>query len=197
MNIYLTKQGKQHGPYSVAQVQTMLNDGSSLWTDFAWYSGLSNWVPLSQVPGLSGPGASAASGPVQRPVLVWIISLFYFVWMPFSLGSALLIYWRIHQNHYASAVGFYDYLLPTLLSICLSLAWAIQFFRLKKNSIYLLMGSLGLSVVLFVIRFATYFSLHLSYFMGVRIFGTIIVIWAFKGLLLYYSATLIRKGVLR
>jgi hypothetical protein len=87
MNIYLTRNGEQLGPYPLAEVQNMVAAGTFHAGDLAWYEGLAGWVPLHQVPGF----VNAASAPVshERPALVWVICLFYFVLIPLGVLSLI------------------------------------------------------------------------------------------------------------
>jgi len=51
MGIYVTKNGQQLGPYTMAEAQNLLRSGTLAATDLAWREGLPNWIPLYQVPG--------------------------------------------------------------------------------------------------------------------------------------------------
>jgi hypothetical protein len=62
MNIYVHKDGTQYGPYTLEQLQQYIQQGAFNLQDQACHDG-QNWVPLSQVPGLSQP--TAAQQPQQ------------------------------------------------------------------------------------------------------------------------------------
>ncbi len=62
MNIYVHKDGTQYGPYTIEQVQQYIQQGAFTLQDQACHDG-QNWVPLSQVPGLSQP---ASAQPVSQ-----------------------------------------------------------------------------------------------------------------------------------
>ena len=64
MNIYVHKDGTQYGPYTLEQLQQYIQQGAFNLQDQACHDG-QNWVPLSQVPGVSQPGA--AQTPTQQP----------------------------------------------------------------------------------------------------------------------------------
>jgi hypothetical protein len=100
MTLYIAKNGQRTGPYTLAEVQGFLANGTFNMADFAWYEGLTDWIPLPQVPGIIlAPGQASvpvmgtatasfeAPAPVRRPVLVWIICLLYFVTIPLGLIS--------------------------------------------------------------------------------------------------------------
>jgi len=69
MDIYISRDGQQYGPYSLADIETDLNTGNILKTDLAWYEGASDWVPVSQLPGISKshPSSSAQSSGGRWP----------------------------------------------------------------------------------------------------------------------------------
>jgi hypothetical protein len=108
MTLYITKNGQQLGPYSLSEAQSLVAAGTLQPADWAWYEGLPNWIPLLQVPGFAAgsvpdsasiaatPSLRASSSPVaparvRRPVLVWIICVFYFITIPLSLASLAAI----------------------------------------------------------------------------------------------------------
>ena len=59
MLIYINRNGQQFGPFTLEQVNGALATGQLLATDLAFYEGLPQWVPLSQVQGVILPGAPA------------------------------------------------------------------------------------------------------------------------------------------
>jgi len=52
MEIYITRNGQQIGPYSVHEANRNLSAGKIDPSDLAWHAALSEWVPLSTVPGI-------------------------------------------------------------------------------------------------------------------------------------------------
>ena len=62
MQIYINKDGQQHGPYTVEQLQEYLQQGHFTPQDHACYDG-QNWVTVGQVPGLAAGGQAAAAQP--------------------------------------------------------------------------------------------------------------------------------------
>ena len=54
MQITIKRDGENHGPYPLEQVREMLANGSMQPTDLAHYEGAADWVPLHQVPGVTG-----------------------------------------------------------------------------------------------------------------------------------------------
>lgn len=64
--IHLSRDGKDLGQYSLQQVNAMLASGQLRSTDFSWKEGMPNWVPLTQMEGVTAP-ASPQSAPVATP----------------------------------------------------------------------------------------------------------------------------------
>jgi len=55
MEIHISRNGQRFGPYSLPEVQAGLDAGNIVETDLAWHDGAPDWVPVSQVAGLSIP----------------------------------------------------------------------------------------------------------------------------------------------
>jgi hypothetical protein len=49
MNIFITKSGKNTGPFSEQQINEMIDAGLLTFSDLAWHEGLSNWQELSMI----------------------------------------------------------------------------------------------------------------------------------------------------
>ena len=170
-------------------------------TDWAWYEGLAQWIPLHQVPGFTAASTPQALPPARRPVMVWVISLFFFICTPLSLLSLLLlplmssgvIPVQEHQRHFFASLNAFDYVL-SLANIILSLTWAIQLFRLKRSALPIFLGLFvfGVLVLLYNILLKDWLNAV----------GTVGLIgagfaWLFNFALLWYTWRLSRKGVLR
>jgi hypothetical protein len=56
MQIYIAKNNQRLGPYSLEEALRLRASGQISGTDLAWYEGIPQWIPLSQVPGM-GVGA--------------------------------------------------------------------------------------------------------------------------------------------
>jgi hypothetical protein len=63
MNYYISRDGQQFGPYTLAEVQRYVADGNILLTDLAHSEGMEQWVPVRQILG-NIPVQPAAPGPV-------------------------------------------------------------------------------------------------------------------------------------
>ena len=56
MEIYITRDGQQFGPYSEGDCQSFIQSGQLLENDFAWRDGLAEWQPLKEL--LAAPAAT-------------------------------------------------------------------------------------------------------------------------------------------
>jgi hypothetical protein len=64
MNIHITRNGEQHGPYPEESARQMLEAGQLLPADLAWHEGADGWKPLSEVLGAAAqPPATPPSPP--------------------------------------------------------------------------------------------------------------------------------------
>ena len=59
MQIYISRDGEQNGPYGIEDVNAYLEDGTLLPTDLACQDGMTEWVPVSQIPGVGMSESSA------------------------------------------------------------------------------------------------------------------------------------------
>ena len=55
MEIHLTINGEQRGPYTIDEVRNMLQQGEIRSSDYAWKDGLSDWIPLADLLGQKQP----------------------------------------------------------------------------------------------------------------------------------------------
>jgi hypothetical protein len=71
MDIHITRNGEQHGPYPEATARQLLEEGKLLPADLAWHEGAEGWKPLSEVLGADAqppatPPPSPAGGIPKR-----------------------------------------------------------------------------------------------------------------------------------
>lgn len=52
MELFISRSGEKHGPYSLEQVNVWLATGNMKPTELAWYEGSGGWVELWRVPGV-------------------------------------------------------------------------------------------------------------------------------------------------
>lgn len=64
MQIYLTRDGQQLGPYDEAAIRAGLQNGAFTPADLAWFEGAAGWAPLATVPGLGAADMPPPSPPV-------------------------------------------------------------------------------------------------------------------------------------
>ena len=69
MQIYISRDGQQNGPYGIEDINAYLEDGTLLPTDLACQDGMTEWVPISQIPGVAISGDSVETPiPPSQPV---------------------------------------------------------------------------------------------------------------------------------
>ena len=57
MEIFISRSGERHGPYSLEQVNAWLTTGQIKPTEKAWYEGAGDWVEIWRVPGVVAQSA--------------------------------------------------------------------------------------------------------------------------------------------
>jgi hypothetical protein len=154
--------------------------------------------PQSKVEGAELPGVQAESR--SRPVLVWIIFIFYCLALlgaattvsliassRFPLGNEL-------QRHYFASLTWFDHSLSLAAGL---VGWwaAFQLFRLRRAALKLFILSLGLGVIAFVYQAAMnpYWTEAMQQGLG---WIGVTIGWILRLLLLGYVWRLARKGVL-
>ncbi len=91
MEIFISRNSEKHGPYTLDQVHTFLVSGQMQGSDQAWYEGVDDWVPLSQVPGVQLP-LKTATPPPPPPQQTATITPVATVHPPsLKFGTAILI----------------------------------------------------------------------------------------------------------
>ena len=61
MQVHIDRGGQRFGPYSVEQINSYLADGTILPTDLGWTDGMTDWVPVTQVAGVTSADAAATA----------------------------------------------------------------------------------------------------------------------------------------
>ena len=51
--IHINRSGTRFGPYLLKEIKNYLKSGNLRFSDMVWYEGISNWMPLSQIPGIA------------------------------------------------------------------------------------------------------------------------------------------------
>ena len=85
MNYFITRDGQQYGPYTLADLQRYVSSGEILLTDLALSEGMSEPLPVSQIIGtISVPQSPVSSSPVSLapeypdpPNLHWALVLLF------------------------------------------------------------------------------------------------------------------------
>jgi hypothetical protein len=69
VDIYLTKDGKQLGPYTFDEARRQRDSGAIKDSDFAWHEGLAQWTPLAQIAGFNlSPTGLPPGPPIPPPI---------------------------------------------------------------------------------------------------------------------------------
>jgi len=218
MTLYIAKDGHQLGPYSIADVQKMVVAGTLKVNDMAWYEGLTDWIPLKEVPGFF---YRAYPVPVRRnlpplsqmrPTPVWFICVLAFVFTPLELlGKAYgLIYFltstdpsaldlqKMHPLFLdASSTSFYQNMVIVyalaLVKCLFYLAGAIYLFLLQKRSfacflVAFIFELINYGYVIFIINLPN---------VAQKVETEALVGFAIDIVILGYIAGLFKKGILR
>ena len=61
--IHVMRDGQQFGPYTIDDINAYLAQGTLLPTDQAWYEGVANWMPITEVPGVVHDVAPVPAAP--------------------------------------------------------------------------------------------------------------------------------------
>ena len=71
MEIHITKDGQQYGPYTLEEVNAQLAGGDLSPNDLAWHEGAPGWIMLSAVDGVVAPAPrTSRSMPPPQPTSV-------------------------------------------------------------------------------------------------------------------------------
>jgi hypothetical protein len=66
MNIHVSRNGQSIGTFTLEDVNRQLQEAKLMATDLAWQEGMSEWQPLSKIPGVIIPKASAGPPPLPN-----------------------------------------------------------------------------------------------------------------------------------
>ena len=67
MTYYLGRKGEKLGPFTLAQLQSMMAEGQVFPDDLAWGEGMPSWLPASQVLGSTAQRVQQPTAPVLPP----------------------------------------------------------------------------------------------------------------------------------
>lgn len=209
MTLYITKNGQQLGPYSLEETRGYVRTGILTPADLAWYEGLTTWIPLAQVPGFAAQAPAYAGGdaPRERPVLVWVICIVYFILVFFSLISMALIpilthllnTLNEHQHNVGMSLTAVDYSL-SILTLGLILTGAILLFLLRRQALYFFAASFMIRIVSLIYSIVAKDSWHVigrNAFTLVVALTLLFIVWGLNLAVLGYTWHLARTRVLR
>ena len=61
MLVHINRGSERYGPFSLEEVNAYLANGTLLSTDQAWQDGMTEWIPITQIPGVAKHGGDAVS----------------------------------------------------------------------------------------------------------------------------------------
>ncbi|MDG1326331.1 MAG: DUF4339 domain-containing protein, partial [Opitutales bacterium] len=65
--IHINRSGTQFGPYLLKELKDYLKAGNLRFSDLVWFEGVSEWVPLSRIPGVADELSSLGSAAPPPP----------------------------------------------------------------------------------------------------------------------------------
>jgi MFS family permease len=112
MQIYISREQQQIGPYTVAEARSRIIGGQLLGSDLAWHEGLAEWVTLSEILSRQLPPANAPRiTPVAfsgYAVASFIASITGAVCWPILLIIAAMMSDKMQKDELvAGAIGFF------------------------------------------------------------------------------------------
>lgn len=136
--------------------------------------------------------------PTKRPVLVWVISIFYFIsagWLllSFALTFSGAIPMNEAQKEYFRAQTVFDYASATLLGLG-NLTGVVLLLSLKRYAFHLFAGAFGLELILTGYQIVA--KNWLGAIGGPGLVGAVIG-WGISIAIILYSRSLIKSGVLK
>jgi|GEM_PF-1296726 len=104
LNVYVFKYGEKHGPYTVQELNSLLDLGHFMETDLAFYDGQENLVPLLSVPGILSP--SRRQSIKESPIASSLFST-----LVINIHNITSVFWRI----LSIIGGCFGFALPPLI----------------------------------------------------------------------------------
>ena len=214
MTLYIAKNGQRLGPYSITEAQNLVRAGTIAATDLAWYQGITNWIPLTQVPGFAsvstfsnaspglvsappfpnaGPGAPPS--PMGRPVLVWVI----FAYIILTTLSTLFTFFVILTSQSGSAhflgtpQSFFNFGVMAMILLT-KLTGGILLLMLRRAAFYCFAGTFVVGILMIGYNIVFHNWLHV---LGVRSLAIVGTEWMIAIAILCYVWSLFKKGVLQ
>jgi hypothetical protein len=144
---------------------------------------------------------SEESPPQKRPVLVWVICIFYLIgvfWGLLSLGLTRFLLSSAFpipeaKRHYFESLNYIDYG-AMIIRVIVILVGAILLIRLKRSALYFFVGAFVVNILLLV-----YNIVAKNWFATVGIPGIIGILFEYGIIIaiILYIRHLSKKGVLR
>lgn len=100
MQLYLSRNGEQSGPYTPDEVRARMAAGEFKETDLGWYKGLQEWRPLPQALasaeaaadpfGSAPPVPSSSSGLAKASFIIGVVGVFAWIFLLGAAGMAAM-----------------------------------------------------------------------------------------------------------
>ena len=108
MDLYLSLNGEQVGPYRLEDIQGWLNAGHITLTDLAWFEGCADWVKVSEIPGVQSNVAGHATQADLIPPFESYEGSEPFIFISYAHKDAEVVYSEITELHNAGYKVWYD-----------------------------------------------------------------------------------------
>jgi hypothetical protein len=126
---YLHIHGEQLGPYTVRQIDHLLNSGLIAEETLYWREGLDQWQPVTSLVKLRRPGNRWV-----KPLIAVVILLIFAVFGQF-FGSVVLLGWREANQHEYTAKAAYWRARGVVRSSMLPLGTDVQFHSFSASQV--------------------------------------------------------------
>jgi hypothetical protein len=197
--IFVTRNGKEEGPYSEEDLKKRLISNRLAINDLARHSWGSEWTPLAHLLDLSEM-LNQPSSQNKRPAIVWVICVLYFTY--FGLLTLLLVLarfviprqeWKNMQGERMGEILSASHLMQIFIWSSIAIFGAVMLVRLKRTAIYCFAAVLAVDVAL-----AIYDGFSGGWFAAIKDSWPIgDIAWVIQIGVIYYSMHLIKRGVLK
>lgn len=108
VDFYLSLNGEQVGPYRCEDIQGWLNAGHITLNDLAWFEGCSDWVTVSDIPGIQNNVAGHATQADLIPPFEAYEGNEPFIFVSYAHKDAEVVYSEITELHNTGYKVWYD-----------------------------------------------------------------------------------------
>jgi len=197
--IFITRNGKQEGPYSEDEVKKKLISNRFAVNSLARREGDSEWTPLSHLLNLSALLEVDKPTRGKRPALVWFISILYITFYALIISVFAWLRCRMSpqewKNEQGQAIGEMlstNHLAQMFISSILAIVAAILLLRLKRRAVYFFVAVFAIDITQTI-----YYTFNYGWRSAIGYPPTFpIIVWSIQIAVILYSIRLIKSGVL-